>query len=169
MMWQFIRGVAALRDASLAFGAPVVSGNVSFYNETEGRAIPPTPTIAVVGLMLDVSKRVTQFFKNPGDAIAIVRTGRPSLAASEYEAMFGVDGGALAPIDLEREAALVEALVAGAERGLIRSAHDVAEGGLAVAIAEACFNPRAILGAEVDLGRAGNADAVDFFGEGAST
>ena len=70
---------------------------------------------------------------------------------------------------LEREAALVEALVAGAERGLIISAHDIAEGGFAVALAEACFNPRAILGAEVELGRAGNADAVDFFGEGAST
>jgi phosphoribosylformylglycinamidine synthase subunit PurL len=169
VMWQFIRGVEALRDASLAFGAPVVSGNVSFYNETEGRAIPPTPTIAVIGVMLDVSHHVTQFFKNPGDAIAIVRTGRPSLAASEYAEISGIDGGKLAPIELEHEAALVEALVAGAERGLIRSAHDIAEGGLAVAMAEACFNPRAILGAEVDLGRAGNADAVDFFGEGAST
>jgi len=169
VMWQFIRGVEALRDASLAFGAPVVSGNVSFYNETEGRAIPPTPTIAVLGVMPDVARHVTQFFKNPGDAIAIVRTGRPSLAASEYAALFGIDGGQLNPIDLEREAALVEALVAGAERGLIISAHDIAEGGFAVALAEACFNPRAILGAEVELGRAGNADAVDFFGEGAST
>ncbi len=169
VMWQFIRGVEALRDASLAFGAPVVSGNVSFYNETEGRAIPPTPTIAVLGVMLDVSKHVTQFFKNPGDVIALVRTARPSLAASEYSAIFGIDGGPLGSIDLAREAALVEGLVAGAEGGLIRSAHDIAEGGLVVAIAEACFNPRAILGAEVELGRAGNADAVDFFGEGAST
>src|SRR5713101_7534061 len=169
VMWQFIRGVEALRDASIAFGAPVVSGNVSFYNETEGRAIPPTPTIAVLGVMPDVAKHVTQVFKNPGDAIAIVRTARPSLAASEYAALFGIDSGQLNPIDLGREAALVEGLVAGAERGLIRSAHDIAEGGLAVALAEACFNPRAILGAEVELGRAGNADAVDFFGEGAST
>jgi phosphoribosylformylglycinamidine synthase II len=169
VMWQFIRGVEALRDASLAFGAPVVSGNVSFYNETEGRAIPPTPTIAVLGVMPDVAKHVTQFFKNPGDAIAIVRTSRPSLAASEYAALFGIDGGKLNPIDLAREAALVEALVAGAERGLIISAHDIGEGGLAVALAEACFNPRVILGAEVELGHAGNADAVDFFGEGAST
>ena len=169
VMWQFIRGVEALRDASLAFGAPVVSGNVSFYNETEGRAIPPTPTIAVLGVMPDVARHVTQFFKNPGDTIAIVRTSRPSLAASEYAALFGIDGGKLNPIDLAREAALVEALVAGAERGLIRSAHDIGEGGLAVALAESCFNPRVILGAEVELGHAGNADAVDFFGEGAST
>jgi phosphoribosylformylglycinamidine synthase II len=169
VMWQFIRGVDGLRDASIAFGAPVVSGNVSFYNETEGHPIPPTPTIAVLGVMPDVGKHVTQHFKNPGDAIAIVRTGRPSLAASEYSAIFGIDGGQLEAIDLTREAALVEGLVEGAEQGLIRSAHDIAEGGLAVAMAEACFNPRAILGAEVELGRAGNADAVFFFGEGAST
>jgi phosphoribosylformylglycinamidine synthase subunit PurL len=168
VMWQFIRGVDGLRDASLAFGAPVVSGNVSFYNETEGHPIPPTPTIAVLGVMIDVAKHVTQHFKNPGDAIALVRTARPSLAASEYSAIYGIDGGNLGAIDLTREAALVEGLVEGAEQGLIRSAHDIAEGGLAVAIAEACFNPRAILGAEVELGRAG-IDAVDFFGEGAST
>jgi phosphoribosylformylglycinamidine synthase subunit PurL len=169
VMWQFIRGVEGLRDASLAFGAPVVSGNVSFYNETEGHAIPPTPTIAVLGVMIDVAKHVTQHFKNAGDVIALVRTAKPSLAASEYSALFGIDGGSLNPIDLAREAALVEGLVEGSEQGLIRSAHDIAEGGLAVALAEACFNPRAILGAEVMLGRAGNADAVDFFGEGAST
>jgi len=169
VMWQFIRGVDGLRDASLAFGAPVVSGNVSFYNETEGHAIPPTPTIAVLGVMIDVANHVTQFFKNPGDAIAIVRTGRPSLAASEYVAIFGLDGGQLGAIDLKREAALIDGLVEGAEEGLIGSAHDIAEGGLAVALAEACFNPRAILGAEVELGRAGSASAVDFFGEGAST
>jgi phosphoribosylformylglycinamidine (FGAM) synthase-like enzyme len=126
-------------------------------------------------VMADVARHVTQFFKNPGDTIAVVRTGRPSLAASEYAALFGIDASmgiedrTLNPIDLAREAALVDGLVAGAERGLIRSAHDIAEGGFAVALAEACFNPRAILGAEVELGRAGNADAVDFFGEGAST
>ena len=74
VMWQFIRGVEGLRDASIAFGAPVVSGNVSFYNETEGHAIPPTPTIAVLGVMIDVARHVTQHFKNAGDAIAIVRT-----------------------------------------------------------------------------------------------
>jgi phosphoribosylformylglycinamidine synthase subunit PurL len=168
VMWQFIRGVEGLRDASIAFGAPVVSGNVSFYNETEGHAIPPTPTIAVLGVMIDVARHVTQFFKNAGDAIAIVRTAAPSLAASEYSAIFGLDGARLGAIDLAREAALIDGLVEGVEQGLIRSAHDIAEGGLAVALAEACFNPRAILGAEVELGRAGT-DAVNFFGEGAST
>ncbi|HYL57244.1 MAG TPA: AIR synthase-related protein, partial [Candidatus Acidoferrales bacterium] len=169
VMWQFIRGVEGLRDAATAFGTPVVSGNVSFYNETEGRAIPPTPTIAVLGTFDDVSRRITQTFKHAGDAIALVRTAAPSLAASEYAATFGIDAGQLGAIDLARERALLEGLVEGAERGLIRSAHDVSEGGLAVAIAESCFNPDAALGAEIDGERAKLVGAEQLFGEGAST
>jgi phosphoribosylformylglycinamidine synthase subunit PurL len=168
IMWQFVRGVEALRDAALAFGTPVVSGNVSFYNETEGRAIPPTPTIAVLGVLPDVSKRVTQFFKHAGDEIVLVRTAPPRLAASEYEAIYGLDGGALADIDLEREKALIEALVGSIEQGLIQSAHDVSEGGMLVALAEACLNPAALIGAEIDLGVPAN-DAAALFGEGPST
>ena len=79
---------------SIAFDTPVISGNVSFYNETEGRAIPPTPTIAVVGTFDDVARHVKQYFKCAGDAILIVRTGTPSLAASEYAALFGARGRA---------------------------------------------------------------------------
>ncbi|MGH7814434.1 MAG: phosphoribosylformylglycinamidine synthase subunit PurL [Candidatus Binataceae bacterium] len=169
VMWEFVRGVEGLRDAADAFGAPVVSGNVSFYNETQGRGIPPTPTIAILGVMDDVSKHVTHCFKSPGDIIAIVRTACPSLAASEYATLFGIEGGALAPIDLSRERALVEGLVAAADRGLIQSAHDVSEGGLAVTIAEACFNPDKNLGAEIDSARIGGADPASLFGEGAST
>jgi phosphoribosylformylglycinamidine synthase subunit PurL len=167
IMWQFIRGVEGLRDAALALGAPVVSGNVSFYNETEGAAIPPTPTIAVLGLIADVSRHVKAFFQRPGDAILLVRTAPPALAASEYEALFGADGGALARVDLSREAALVESLVAGAEQGLIRSAHDVSEGGLAVAVAEACFGGDGPMGAQIELD--GSIAAAELFGEGAST
>ncbi|HVN63671.1 MAG TPA: phosphoribosylformylglycinamidine synthase subunit PurL, partial [Candidatus Binataceae bacterium] len=169
VMWEFVRGVEGLRDAATAFGTPVVSGNVSFYNETEGRAIPPTPTIAILGVMADVSRHVTCHFKNPGDTIAIVRTAPPSLAASEYSALFRIEGGVLAPIGLARERALIDGLVAAAERGLIESAHDVSEGGLAVTIAEACFNPSKNLGAEIDSARAGGTDPASLFGEGAST
>ncbi|MHB8380873.1 MAG: phosphoribosylformylglycinamidine synthase subunit PurL [Candidatus Binataceae bacterium] len=168
IMWQFAEGVRGLGDAARAIGAPVVSGNVSFYNETEGRAIPPTPTIAIVGLMTDIAHRVTAHFKRAGDAILIVRTGPPSLAASEYAAMYGEGDEALAPIDLARENALLEALVECAEHGLIRSCHDAAEGGLAVAIAEACFNPEAKLGAQLDLCAHGLSDTVGLFGEGPS-
>jgi phosphoribosylformylglycinamidine synthase II len=169
IMWQFAEGVRALGDAARAFGAPVVSGNVSFYNETEGRAIPPTPTIAVVGVMTDVARHVPSQFGRAGDAILLVRTAGPRLAASEYAALFGGGGRELAPVDLAREAAMVQTLVGGAELGLIASAHDVSEGGLAVAIAEACFNPEASLGAEIDLEAHGLADAAGLFGEGPST
>jgi phosphoribosylformylglycinamidine synthase len=166
-MWQFIRGVEGIRDAAIALETPVVSGNVSFYNETEGRAIPPTPTIAMLGVLEDARRRVTQFFKREGDAIILLRTAPAALAASEYAALFGSSGGSLAPLDLKRERALIEGLVAAADRGLIRSAHDVAEGGLAVTLAECCFNPDGVLGAEID-GMAQWDGAEVFFGEGAS-
>jgi len=169
IMWQFAEGVRGLGDAARALGTPVVSGNVSFYNETEGRAIPPTPTIAVLGTVADVTRRVTACFKQAGDYILVVRTHRPRLAATEYAAMFGSADDSLAPIDLGREAALVDGLVAGAERGLIKSAHDVAEGGLAVAIAEACFNPDGVMGAEADFAARQLTSTAELFGEGAST
>ncbi|HYA34831.1 MAG TPA: phosphoribosylformylglycinamidine synthase subunit PurL, partial [Candidatus Binataceae bacterium] len=166
IMWQFKRGVEGLRDAALAFRVPVISGNVSFYNETEGRAIPPTPTIAVVGRLDDVSKRLTQFFKEPGDVILLARTARPALAASEYEAMYGSVADGAAPVDLAREKALMDSILEASEAGLIRSAHDVADGGLAVALAEAVFSDNSI-GAEIDGLIA--QDAVELFGEGPST
>mgnify|MGYP001197291552 CR=1 FL=1 len=167
IMWQFIRGVEGIRDAALALETPVVSGNVSFYNETEGRAIPPTPAIAMLGVLEDAGRRVTQFFKREDDAIILLRTAPAALAASEYAALFTSSGGSLAPLDLKRERALIEGLVAAADRGLIRSAHDVAEGGLAFTLAECCFNPDGVLGAEID-GMAQWGEAEVFFGEGAS-
>jgi phosphoribosylformylglycinamidine synthase subunit PurL len=169
IMWQFAEGVRGLGDAARALGAPVVSGNVSFYNETEGRAIPPTPTIAVLGVMADVTRRIGACFKQAGASILLLRTNRPRLAATEYAAMFGSADHSLAPIDLGREAALVDGLVAAAERGLIKSAHDVAEGGLMVAIAEACFNPEGVVGAEADFAARELTSTAELFGEGAST
>jgi phosphoribosylformylglycinamidine synthase len=168
IMWQFVRGVEGLRDAALAFGTPVISGNVSFYNETEGRAIPPTPVIAMVGIFADVAKHLKQCFSFAGDAIVMIRTAPPSLAGSEYEALFGAAGAELAPIDLARERRLVDGLVECADRRLIRSAHDVSEGGLAVALAEACFNPGGALGAEIGLEAGRNGTAESLFGEGSS-
>jgi phosphoribosylformylglycinamidine synthase subunit PurL len=164
IMWQFIKGVEALRDAALAFNLPVVSGNVSFYNETEGRAIPPTPTIAVVGILNDFSSYRRHFFAHPHDLILAIRSAAPTLAASEYDALFGGDADEHWAIDLNRECRLIRGLIDASEHGLIRSAHDVAEGGTAVALAEACFNP-CPLGAEV----AGLKSDAELFGEGSST
>jgi phosphoribosylformylglycinamidine synthase len=168
IMWQFIRGVEGLRDAANALRAPVISGNVSFYNETEGRSIPPTPTIAVVGVLEAVSKRVTQHFKHAGDLIAMVRTNPPRLAASEYAAMFGGGADGLGEIDLAREAALIDALLEAIGRGLVSSAHDISDGGFAVALAECCFAPDSLTGAEVRLPGSEADSPGALFGEGSS-
>jgi len=167
IMWQLVRGIEGLRDAAIAFDTPVISGNVSLYNETEGRAIPPTPTIAMVGTFDDVTRHLKQYFKVTGDAVLMVRSASPSLAASEYAALFGARTQKLEPIDLGRERKLIDGLVECADRRLIRSAHDVSEGGLAVALAESCFNPSGLLGVEVKLGGDGHNAAV-LFGEGPS-
>jgi phosphoribosylformylglycinamidine synthase II len=168
IMWQFVRGVEGIRDAALALDTPVVSGNVSFYNETQGRAIPPTPTLAMVGLLADVRNCRGQFFRHPGDAILLIRTAAPMLAASEYDALFG-GGNGLGAIELKKERALIDALVTFADGGLISSAHDVSDGGLAVALAEACFNPSGAMGAEVEVSIAGLDPAANLFGEGPSS
>ncbi|HLH75202.1 MAG TPA: phosphoribosylformylglycinamidine synthase subunit PurL [Candidatus Binataceae bacterium] len=167
VMWQFARGVAGIRDAAAALDTPVVSGNVSFYNETQGRAIPPTPTIAMVGLFEDAAPPLRPWFKVPGEAIVLLRSGVPRLAASEFQALFG-GGDELGTIDLARERALVDLLVTLHARGLISSAHDVAEGGLVVALAEACFNPHCLLGAQVALPAPGEL-WEQLFGEGPSS
>jgi phosphoribosylformylglycinamidine synthase len=168
IMWQFVRGVEGIRDAAQALETPVVSGNVSFYNETQGRAIPPTPTLAIVGLLADVRHCRGQYFVHPGDSILLLRTTAPSLAASEYDALFG-GGGRLRAIDLKKERALIDALVGFAGEGLIRSVHDAADGGLAVALAECCFAPSGNLGARVELNSAGLDPVSNLFGEGASS
>jgi phosphoribosylformylglycinamidine synthase len=164
-MWQFVRSIEGLRDAATAFDTPVISGNVSFYNETEGRPIPPTPTIAVVGILEDARRYLTHYFSSPGDSILMVRTAAPSLAASEYAALFESDADQLTPTDLVRERRLLDGLVDAARTRLIRSAHDVSEGGIAVALAESCFNPLRPVGAELDKLES----VTELFGEGPST
>ena len=167
VMWQFQQAVAGLRDACLAFGTPVISGNVSFYNETEGRSIPPTPVIGMVGLLEDASHHVTQWFKSEGDAIVLLGRNREELGSSEYLAVIHhqVRGG-VPWIDLEIERRLIRAVVAAAREGLLRSAHDIAEGGLAVALAECCITSETTpaLGARIEVEGGFRPDAL-LFGE----
>ncbi|MCC6767178.1 MAG: phosphoribosylformylglycinamidine synthase subunit PurL [Deltaproteobacteria bacterium] len=167
VMWQFQQAIAGLRDACLAFGTPVISGNVSFYNETEGRSIPPTPVIGMVGLLEDASQHVTQWFKSEGDAVVLLGRNREELGSSEYLAVVHhqVRGG-VPWIDLEIERRLIRAVVAAAREGLLRSAHDVAEGGLAVALAECCITSETAppLGARVEIEGGFRPDAL-LFGE----
>jgi phosphoribosylformylglycinamidine synthase II len=145
--WQFRRAVEGLADACEALGTPVISGNVSFYNETPERAIYPTPTVGMVGLLPDADKRVTLGFKNEGDVIFVVgrpqpTTGslKPTFGGSEYLAVIhGLEVGKPPALDMEAEKLLHSCLREAITEGLLRSAHDVSDGGLAVALAECCI------------------------------
>ncbi|HWH05913.1 MAG TPA: AIR synthase-related protein, partial [Gaiellaceae bacterium] len=139
-----------------ALGVPVVSGNVSLYNETDGRAIHPTPVVGCVGLVPDVLYSPSTW--RTGDVVLLAGAGRISLNGSEYQAVFGETGGRPAQLDLDAEAALIEFLWRSAP--LLALAHDAAEGGLLVALAEAALASG--VGAEVDLPD----DAPRLFGEG---
>ena len=139
IMWQFAQTVDGIAAACEALGIPVTGGNVSFYNETLGRAILPTPVIGVVGLLEDAERRTTQWFKEEGDVVVLLGEPGGQLGGSEYlQTVHGRLGGVPAPLDLERERAVQAACLAAIEAGFVRSAHDCAEGGLAVALAECC-------------------------------
>ncbi|HJQ32104.1 MAG TPA: phosphoribosylformylglycinamidine synthase subunit PurL [Pyrinomonadaceae bacterium] len=174
VMWSFSETIDGMAEACTALGTPVISGNVSFYNETEGRGIHPTPVIGMVGLVEDVRRVVTHGFKREGHLVALVGTTGEDLSASEYEATVRgrtveemIASGARVPsLDLERERAVQRAVLLAAEEGLLQSAHDCSDGGLAVALAECCFSSlgRAGVGASVELSEE-PAPAAALFGE----
>ncbi|HEY2797269.1 MAG TPA: phosphoribosylformylglycinamidine synthase subunit PurL [Thermoanaerobaculia bacterium] len=150
VMAQFEAAVRGISDACRALDVPVVSGNVSFYNETAGRAIPPTPTVGMVGLLDDVSRHVRLPFRRAGDRIALLGTTHDELGASEFlRTVRGRDEGPCPEVDLAAERRLVDLLVALAAKGLLASAHDVSDGGLAVALAECAMQGG--VGAEIAL------------------
>ncbi|HST51667.1 MAG TPA: phosphoribosylformylglycinamidine synthase subunit PurL [Pyrinomonadaceae bacterium] len=177
VMWAFSEVIDGMAEACAALGTPVVSGNVSFYNETEGRGIHPTPVIGMVGLVEDVRRVVTQGFKREGHLVALVGETADDLSASEYEATvegrtfeeMKATGGRVPRLDLRREKAVQEAVLLAAEEGLLQSAHDCSDGGLSVALAECCFSSlgRETVGASVELGGDLNA-AAQLFGESPS-
>ncbi|MFQ5876559.1 MAG: phosphoribosylformylglycinamidine synthase subunit PurL [Acidobacteriota bacterium] len=169
IMWQFERTIEGIREACTALDAPVVSGNVSFYNETEGTPIHPTPTIAIVGLIQDVGPSLTHWFRKEGDLIFLFGEPAGSLAASEYLALLhGEEAGRPAPVDLDRERAVQAAVRGAVATGLVTSAHDCAEGGLAFALLECCVGgPDGSIGAGIELQAEGRLDAL-LFGEAAS-
>jgi phosphoribosylformylglycinamidine synthase II len=151
IMWQFARVIDGLAAACRALEVPITGGNVSFYNETDGRPIYPTPIVGVVGLLEDASRALARVFPEPGLAIVLLGDAAGALDASEYlKVVYGLVRGRPAPVDFERERALEQVLVALASRGAIRSAHDCSDGGFAVAVAECCFESGGI-GAEVQV------------------
>jgi phosphoribosylformylglycinamidine synthase len=137
VFWQFREAIAGMSEACRALGTPVTGGNVSLANEDGETAIRPTPVIGMVGVMDDVELRVPMGFAAEGDIVMVLGATRDEIGASEYLAVVhGVEAGQVPALDLEAEGRLCRLLATAARDGLLRSAHDISEGGLAVALAE---------------------------------
>ena len=164
--YGFSEVIAGMGEACLALNTPVTGGNVSFYNEDPQRAVFPTPVIGMVGLVEDISHITTQTFKDGGDTILLVGENKNELGASEYlHALFNQTIGAVPAIDLDYEKTLQSALLAAIQKGLVKSAHDCSEGGLAVAITECCISEREnMLGASIKINDELRSDCL-LFGE----
>jgi phosphoribosylformylglycinamidine synthase len=173
IMWQFAEAVAGLGEACRALEIPITGGNVSLYNETDGKAILPTPVIGVVGLIEDATRTLTRKFPEAGLDIVVLGENLGEIGGSEYlKSIHGLVRGVPPVLNLEREAALQRLLVDWAARGILRSAHDCSEGGLAVTLAECCFETDGI-GADVDVTPATGDSGFDrltatLFGESAT-
>jgi phosphoribosylformylglycinamidine synthase len=180
VMWQFSQAIDGLGEACTALGTPITGGNVSFYNETLGKSIYPTPVIGILGILDDASKVLKIAFRNSGDVILLldgseqeVASGEWRVASGKLEQEFssseysktigGIVAGEPPAIDLAAEKRLIDCLVALAAAGAAESAHDVSDGGLAVTLAESCFATKG-LGASVSLGENASAEYA-LFGE----
>jgi phosphoribosylformylglycinamidine synthase II len=140
VMWQFAEATRGLADGCQALGVPVTGGNVSLYNQTGRTAILPTPVVAVLGVIDDVARRTPCGFAAEGHHVYLLGTTRDELAGSEWEhVVHGHLGGLPPAVDLEAEKRLADVLVEAAREGLVGSAHDLSEGGLAQALAESCL------------------------------
>jgi phosphoribosylformylglycinamidine synthase len=174
IMWQFAQAVAGIGEACRALDVPITGGNVSLYNETDGRAIYPTPIIGIVGVLEHADRVLASRFQGSGDAIILLGDGRGELGGSEYLKVVHNRVNGLPPaVDLKAELALQKLLVSLADARLVRSAHDCADGGFAVALAECCFETGGV-GAEASLDAVAASrttavnDAAALFGESAS-
>lgn len=161
IFWQIEKSADGISAACTALNAPVIGGNVSLYNERSGVAVYPTPTIGMVGLIEDLAHVTTQEVKAAGDIVFVIGDTKTEFGGSELQKLLnnGVISGKAPTIDLAIEAARQQALLKAIKTGLVQSAHDVAEGGLAVAIAETTF---AANGLGVDVTLTGSATTVLF-------
>ncbi|AHN23413.1 phosphoribosylformylglycinamidine synthase subunit PurL [Lysinibacillus varians] len=152
IFWQIEKSADGISAACTALNAPVIGGNVSLYNERSGEAVYPTPTIGMVGLIEDLAHVTTQDVKAAGDVVFVIGETNTEFGGSELQKLLnnGVISGKAPAINLEVEAARQQALLKAIKAGLVQSAHDVAEGGLAVALAETTFGAQG-LGIDVTL------------------
>ena len=152
-IFQFVLGIEGLKDACEHFGIPIVSGNVSFYNETNGLSIYPTPMLGMVGLIEKADRAMSQWFRVEGDEIVLLGKTRDELGGSEYlKVLQHREQGSPPLLNLETEKALHDFVLNVIDEGLIQSAHDCSDGGFAVALSECCVSgPGAPVGAMVKL------------------
>jgi len=140
IMWQFVSAVEGMAEAAKVLETPAISGNVSLYNETEGKPVHPTPTVVMVGVFDDVTKRIGSYFKSMESAVYLLGENTGYMGGSEYLAsIHGLERGDAPEVDLEREKGIIDFMCEAADKRLVKSAHDVSEGGLAVALCEMCF------------------------------
>ncbi len=167
--WQLREAIEGIAEACRAFGTPVTGGNVSLYNESPAGVVDPTPTIAMVGLIDDEKYITTQWFKNEGDIIILIGEIGNELGGSRFlKICHGCEEGPPPRVDLELEIKVQDAVRDLIRKGLVKNAHDCSEGGLGVALAESCFNPQEIFGAEINLEAGDTAAATLLFNESQS-
>jgi phosphoribosylformylglycinamidine synthase II len=178
VMWQFTEAIDGIAQACRVLETPITGGNVSFYNETLGKPIYPTPVLGVLGLLEDAECALGSGFRNEGDLVLLLDADRGSaipserqrseFSSSEYaKAVQGIAAGAPPAIDLAAEKRLIDCLVKLAAERAILSAHDVSDGGVAATVAESCFDSSG-LSAQIDLGASketGGAAEFALFGE----
>jgi phosphoribosylformylglycinamidine synthase len=153
VFWQFKQAALGISEACRALNTPVVSGNVSFNNENPKGSVDPTPVIGMVGLLKDKSKITSAYFKDAKDVILLLGKNKEELGGSEYlKTIHGMKKGKCPDIDLKLEKSVQKTALEAIEKGLVESAHDCSDGGLAVALAECCMiNPKEKLGARVSV------------------
>jgi len=165
VMWQFRKVIEGMSEACKVFNTPVVSGNVSFYNETNGEGIYPTPTVGMIGLLEDYLCHTTQWFKEAGDLIVLLGENREELGGTEYlRIIHGIERGAPPMLDFEMEIAVQQTCLEAISKGIVKSAHDCSEGGFTLALAECCISGEEGTGADVTLDHDIRRDAL-LFGE----
>ncbi len=150
IFWQLHQSVQGMADACREFNTPVISGNVSLYNENNGQAIHPTPMVGMVGLIKNIDRVIPSFVQHPGDKVYLVGQTRDDYAGSELQKMMTGDiSGIVKSFDLHHVHQYMQRLLTTMENGLVSSAHDLSEGGLGVALAETVF--KTDLGLKIDL------------------
>jgi phosphoribosylformylglycinamidine synthase len=165
--WTFYECVMGMGEACRKFETPVTGGNVSFYNEDPDRKVYPTPVIGMMGVINELKHITTQWFKDNGDLIVLLGENKKSLDGSEYLKVIHKKISGSPEIDLDVEKRVQDVCLEGIREGLVKSAHDCSEGGLAVALAECCVTAPGSVGAKVNLKDKVRPDCL-LFGESQS-